>query len=59
MNVAVFDVDYEDLQIIVRESFNPLTLNAGDVRVRGGELELAWLATVDLAPLHLRDAVEP
>jgi len=42
MNVALFDADYEDLQIIVRESFNPLTFNAGTARVRGGELELGW-----------------
>lgn len=47
VNLAVFDADYEDLQIIVRESFNPLTVNAGDARVRGGELELDWLATDD------------
>ena len=45
VNVAVFDADYEDLQIIVRESFNPLTVNAGDARVRGGELELEWMPT--------------
>ncbi len=44
-NVALFDADYDDLQIIVRESFNPLTVNAGDARVRGGELELEWFAT--------------
>lgn len=42
MNVAVFEADYEDLQVIVRESFNPLTVNAGNARVRGGELELEW-----------------
>jgi iron complex outermembrane receptor protein len=47
LNVAVFDADYEDLQIIVRESFNPLTVNAGDARVRGGELEMEWLASVN------------
>ena len=46
-NLAVFDADYEDLQIIVRESFNPLTVNAGDASVRGGELELEWLASAD------------
>ncbi len=44
LNAAVFDADYEDLQIIVRESFNPLTVNAGDARVRGGEIEMEWLA---------------
>lgn len=47
VNAAAFDADYEDLQIIVRESFNPLTVNAGDARVRGGELELAWQASSD------------
>jgi iron complex outermembrane receptor protein len=47
LNVAVFDADYEDLQIIVRESFNPLTVNAGDARVRGGELEMQWLASAN------------
>ncbi len=47
MNIAVFEADYEDLQIIVRESFNPLTVNAGAARVRGGELELQWQASAD------------
>jgi iron complex outermembrane receptor protein len=47
VNLAVFDADYEDLQIIVRESFNPLTVNAGAARVQGGELELDWLASAD------------
>ena len=47
LNVAVFDADYQDLQIIVRESFNPLTVNAGDARVRGGELEMEWLASAN------------
>ena len=47
VNAAAFDADYEDLQIIVRESFNPLTVNAGDARVRGGEIELAWQASSD------------
>jgi iron complex outermembrane receptor protein len=47
VNLAVFDADYEDLQIIVRESFNPLTVNAGAARVRGGEIELEWLASAN------------
>ncbi len=45
LNLALFDADYDDLQIIVRESFNPLTFNAGRARVRGGELEITWLPT--------------
>jgi iron complex outermembrane receptor protein len=47
VNVSIFDADYDDLQIIVRESFNPLTVNAGAARVRGGELELQWLASAN------------
>ncbi|MEE4278147.1 MAG: TonB-dependent receptor [Halieaceae bacterium] len=43
VNLALFDADYDDLQIIVRESFNPLTVNAGSARIRGGELEARWL----------------
>jgi iron complex outermembrane receptor protein len=60
INAAVFEADYEDLQIIVRESFNPLTVNAGDARVRGGELELDWHASADwevsFAAAHLDTA---
>jgi iron complex outermembrane receptor protein len=43
VNLALFDADYDDLQIIVRESFNPLTVNAGTARIRGGEVEAAWI----------------
>lgn len=43
INLALFDADYDDLQVIVRESFNPLTVNAGQARIRGGELEVIWL----------------
>jgi len=56
-NLALFDASYEDLQIIVRESFNPLTVNAGSARVRGGELEAEALLgdtwTVNLGLGHL------
>jgi len=51
-NLALFDADYDDLQIIVRESFNPLTVNAGSARIRGGELEGDWLLGQDWT-LHL------
>ncbi|MDP5071780.1 MAG: TonB-dependent receptor, partial [Congregibacter sp.] len=43
LNAAIFDARYDDLQVIVRESFNPLTFNAGQASIRGGELELGWL----------------
>ncbi|MEM1411891.1 MAG: TonB-dependent receptor [Pseudomonadota bacterium] len=42
-SVAIFEADYDDLQIIVRETFNPLTVNAGAARIRGGEFEAEWL----------------
>jgi len=44
-SAALFNADYDDLQIIVRESFNPLTRNAGQAHVRGGELEIDWVPT--------------
>jgi iron complex outermembrane receptor protein len=57
LNLALFDADYEDLQIIVRESFNPLTVNSGQARVRGGELEAIWIPAagwdVSLAAGHI------
>ncbi len=42
-SLAIFDANYDDLQIIVRESFNPLTVNAGKAHIRGAELEADWL----------------
>ena len=43
LNLAVFHTDYDDVQIIVRETFNPITFNAGDADIDGGELELTWV----------------
>ena len=43
LNAAVFQADYERLQVIVRESFNPQTYNGGSARVRGAEVEMTWL----------------
>lgn len=45
LNVALFHTDYEDLQIIIRESFNPITFNGGKATIKGGELELTWVPT--------------
>ena len=42
LNVALFRADYDDLQIIVRESFNPLTFNGGTADISGAEAEAAW-----------------
>ncbi|MEJ8567713.1 TonB-dependent receptor [Elongatibacter sediminis] len=45
LNLALFHTDYEDLQIIIRESFNPITFNGGKATIKGGELELTWVPT--------------
>jgi len=43
LNLAVFHTDYDDVQVIVRETFNPLTFNAGEADIDGGELEITWV----------------
>lgn len=45
LNVALFHTDYDDLQIIIRESFNPITFNGGTATIEGGEVELTWVPT--------------
>ena len=42
VNVALFRADYDDIQVIIRESFNPITLNGGQADMAGAELEAAW-----------------
>ncbi len=44
-NAALFHTDYKDLQIIIRESFNPITYNGGKATIKGGEAELSWVPT--------------
>ena len=43
INLALFHADYGDLQILVRESFNPITFNGGSADIRGAEVEAAWV----------------
>lgn len=45
LNMALFHTDYDDLQMIIRESFNPITFNGGTADIDGGELELTWVPT--------------
>ena len=45
VNLALFHTDYDDLQIIIRESFNPITFNGGEAEIDGFELELTWVPT--------------
>ena len=42
LNLALFRADYEDLQVIIRESINPITVNGGSADLQGAELEAAW-----------------
>ena len=49
LNLAVFHTDYDDVQVIVRETFNPLTFNAGEADIDGGELEITWVPLDALA----------
>jgi iron complex outermembrane recepter protein len=42
VNLAAFSNNYDDIQLTVFENLGaPVTLNAGDARIRGGELELS------------------
>ncbi|MGI9343983.1 MAG: TonB-dependent receptor, partial [Gammaproteobacteria bacterium] len=45
VNLAIFHTDYDNQHIIVRETFNPITFNAGKSEIDGGELELTWVPT--------------
>ena len=44
LNLAFFHADYENLQVIIRESINPITVNGGSANLRGAELEAAWVS---------------
>ena len=43
LNLALFRADYDDLQVVIRESINPITVNGGSADLQGGELEAAWM----------------
>ena len=43
LNLALFRADYDDLQITIRESFNPITFNGGQADLSGIEAEAAWV----------------
>jgi iron complex outermembrane receptor protein len=45
LNLAAFHTDYDDQQLIVRETFNPITFNAGESDIDGVELEATWVPT--------------
>lgn len=42
LNVAAFQTDYTNLQLIIQRGISPLTTNAGKSEIEGVELELQW-----------------
>ena len=44
LNLAFFHADYENLQVIIRESINPITVNGGSADLQGAELEAVWIS---------------
>jgi iron complex outermembrane recepter protein len=42
LNAAVFQTDYEDMQLIYRVGVVPILFNAGKASIRGGELEVTY-----------------
>lgn len=42
-NVALFQAYYDDMHIIVRETFIPKTFNGGTANISGAEVETAWV----------------
>ena len=48
LNVAAFQADYEDIQLIFRQGVVPLLFNAGNATIRGFEAELGYRPTAGL-----------
>ncbi|MXX96357.1 MAG: TonB-dependent receptor [Rhodothermaceae bacterium] len=42
LNLTLFRAEYEDVQVIIRQSINPITVNGGSADLQGIELEGAW-----------------
>lgn len=43
LNMSAFSTDYEDLQLVVRRGFAPVTLNAGKAEIAGFEAEATFV----------------
>ena len=48
LNVAAFQADYQDIQLIFRQGVVPLLFNAGNATIRGLEAELSYRPTAGL-----------
>jgi iron complex outermembrane receptor protein len=42
LNAAIFETDYEDMQLIYRVGVVPVLFNAGKATIRGGEIEFTY-----------------
>ena len=42
-NAALFYTDYNGIQLNIQQGISPVYTNAGDAKIKGGELELQWL----------------
>lgn len=62
LNLAAFQAEYQDIQLIFRQGVVPLLFNAGEARMRGVEAELSyrspWGLTFDAAGSYLRDKIK-
>lgn len=48
LNLAAFQAEYQDIQLIFRQGVVPLLFNAGEARIRGFELEASYRSTFGL-----------
>ena len=48
-NAALFYTDYDNIQLNIQQGISPVYTNAGNAKIKGGELEMQWLATKGLA----------
>lgn len=48
LNLAAFQADYSDIQLIFRQGVVPLLFNAGEARIRGAEAEANWRGPLGL-----------
>ena len=42
-NAALFTTDYSDMQIVIRQDFNPVPFNAGEAGIDGAEFEITFI----------------
>ena len=62
LNLAAFQAEYEDIQLIFRQGVVPLLFNAGEARIQGIEAELSyrspWGLNIDASGSYLNDKIK-